>query len=52
LTNTKTILKEESAASVTLESGVIAIFPLLEKEVQRRSGFWKFMRAAKPTSRI
>ncbi|RRA98708.1 putative quinol monooxygenase [Larkinella rosea] len=32
LDNYKAILKEEAAASVTLEPGVIAIFPMYQKE--------------------
>jgi quinol monooxygenase YgiN len=32
----KAILKEESAASVKLEAGVIAIFPMFEKEDQTK----------------
>ena len=32
----KAILKEESAASVKLEPGVIAIFPMFEKRIRLR----------------
>jgi len=32
----KAILKEEAAASVKLEPGVIAIFPMFEKEIRRK----------------
>jgi hypothetical protein len=34
----KAILKEEAAASIAKEQGVIAIFPMLQNNILRKSG--------------
>jgi len=48
----KAILKEEAAASVRLERGVIAIFPMYQKERRHRLGSSKSTRPGKATNRI
>jgi hypothetical protein len=41
------ILKEESSMSVKLETGVISIFPMFQKDILPLSDFWKYMPAKK-----